>query len=590
MRGLLLFMIWTRFVFAADFIPAWQAFKVTIEAESTQAVWVKFNIAQDYHLYKNKIKIQAIPTSRVKLGEPVWPDPIEINVPDIGKFKVYENKIAIRLPITEMGNGSLDVQINYQGCKDVQLCYPEQKYIEHLDLLHPNNKIVMTVTPTSASGLPVKAMPTNQAAAQLNLKDLVNSGNSRQIADWLFKQSFWLVVGGFFGVGILLAFTPCVFPLLPVLIGVVAGHKVSLGRSFVLALSYIMGGATMYALAGVAAASLGYGLAASLQSVWLSYLVALLFVIFSLSLFGAFELRLPHNLQNKLNYSISRFRHQSIFSAFIIGGLANLVLSPCVTGPLAGALVYISTTGNKLLGGTALFALGLGSGIPLLLIAVFGKSLLPKAGNWLYIVKEGLGLIMLLMALYMLSKVVIAADLSWLIGLWILIFIWFGIKWIKLSHYRRFIMITAGLVIISSIFCYNQHITKVEQRISQAGVTIVKTPFELQQALIQAKAEGKKVILDYYADWCVACKEMEIRTFADSRVKKLLQDYNLIRVDISNNNNASQLLQQKYGIIAPPSLVFIDKKGNSIEKYKTVGFIDGDKLLQNLKLIRDNKQ
>ncbi len=577
MRRLLLCVFFLiKLAFASDFIPAWQAFQLSVEAESTQRVWVKFDIAPEYHIYQNKIKIQTLETSSVKLGNPLLPDPLEINAPNVGKFKVYEGKVAIQVPVTYAGNGDLDLTVSYQGCKNVELCYPEQQVSEHLDLFHPKEKVVITDTPTKASSLPI-----DRSQPKASLTDLVKGGNQQKIASW-FTQSPWLVISGFFVVGLLLAFTPCVFPMLPVLIGVIAGHNISLKRSFSLAFSYILGGAFLYSLAGVVAASLGYSLANYLQASWVSYLVASLFLVFSLSLFGIFELRLPLNLQNKLNFSISKFKHRSLVSSFILGGLANLVLSPCVTGPLAGALIYISTTGNKLLGALSLFALGLGSGVPLLIIAVFGKGLLPKAGNWLYIVKSGLALLMLLMSIYMLSKVVVPSDLNWLISIWILVAIWFVADWVKLNQYKTVIMLCTGIGLLYWVTNHNRQLIARANPNSDRPHVIVKNMASLKQALTTAKLQGKQVILDYYADWCVACKEMEINTFSDPRVKQLINNYSFIRVDITANDIASENLLKEYNIIAPPSLVFIDKDGNDLEQAKIVGYVDGDKLSTQL--------
>ena len=579
-RVLFLFFLMVKLAFAADYLPSWQAFQVKLDsAGEKNALWVKFNIAPEYHLYQNKIKIQSASDSSVVLGDPVWPDPVLMKSPDLGTFKVYEGKVAIRVPILKRGDGKLKAQINFQGCKGLDLCFPEQQVVQELDLDHPELAVNNTQAQMDTSKI------NDASTTEQSFWSKVFSGevDSNTISA-LFAANQVLVIAGFFMLGLLIAFTPCVFPLLPVLIGVISGQNVSTKRSFSLALSYILGGALTYAVAGVVAAGLGYSLSSFLQASWLSITLSVLFFVFALSMFGAFNLQLPSSIQNKLNQVVNKRNQRSLLSAFIIGGVSNLILSPCVTAPLAGALIYISTTGDRVLGGSALFALGLGSGIPLLIIAVMGKKFLPKSGNWMIAVKYFLGYLMLLMAIYMLSKVVssnISNGLLTALGLalcWQLISAWLTkIYQARLQSVRlRAMGFIAASIAGASVMLFSPH-ALVESRFQ-----LVTSNSELQQALSQAQQQNKPVLLDYYASWCVACKEMDLRTFSDPAVAKLMDKYALIRIDVSKNSTEIQSLQQRYKVLAPPSIVFLDNKGTQLNNYNVTGFISSNQLISNL--------
>ena len=579
-RILFLLFLMVKLAFAADYLPSWQAFQVKLDsAGEKNALWVKFNIAPEYHLYQNKIKIQSVSDSSVILGDPVWPDPLLIKSPDLGTFKVYEGKVAIRVPILKRGDGKLKAQINFQGCKGLDLCFPEQQVVQELDLDHPELAVNNTQAQMDTSKI------NDASTTEQSFWSKVFSGevDSNTISA-LFAANQVLVIAGFFMLGLLIAFTPCVFPLLPVLIGVISGQNVSTKRSFSLALSYILGGALTYAVAGVVAAGLGYSLSSFLQASWLSITLSILFFIFALSMFGAFNLQLPSGIQNKLNQVVNKRNQRSLLSAFIIGGVSNLILSPCVTAPLAGALIYISTTGDRVLGGSALFALGLGSGIPLLIIAVMGKKFLPKSGNWMIAVKYFLGYLMLLMAIYMLSKVVssnISNGLLTALGLalcWQLISAWLTkIYQARLQSVRlRAMGFIAASIAGASVMLFSP------QALVESRFQVVTSNSELQQALTQAEQQNKPVLLDYYASWCVACKEMDLRTFSDPAVAKLMDKYALIRIDVSKNSTEIQSLQQRYKVLAPPSIVFLDNKGTQLNNYNVTGFISSNQLISNL--------
>lgn len=400
------------------------------------------------------------------------------------------------------------------------------------------------------------------------------------------NSSSLLTIGGFFLSGLLLAFTPCVFPLLPVLIGVISGKNVSSARSFILATSYIIGSAVVYAIAGIAVAVLGGGTLRGLQSWWVSLVMAALFILFALILLEKLPLQLPTGLNQWFNKLFIRYNNGSIIGAFIAGGLANLILSPCVTPPLAGALIYISTTGNFWLGGSALFALGIGSGLPLLILALGGKKILPKSGRRLNISKQLLALLMLAVAGYLISKTVDGYDE-------LILIIWSDLFLIVLgSNFAYWCRpwpkrIAIALIVMASLALNNywdkQKIAQVDQKF-----TWVATPNQLEQQLQQAHLQHQPVILDFYASWCSACKELDIRTFSNPEVQKQLANYARIRVNVTDNNNQVQALQQRYGIFALPTIIFLDNNGILVEGSQIYGFITSRKLLEQLAAHRIN--
>ena len=389
-----------------------------------------------------------------------------------------------------------------------------------------------------------------------------------------------LTIGGFFLSGLLLAFTPCVFPLLPVLIGIISGKNISPRRSSVLAISYIVGGAVVYSIAGIIVALFGAGILRWLQDWWISAILAGVFIILALALLEKLPLYLPLRINHRLNQMASHYNNGSILGAFIVGGLANLILSPCVTPPLAGALIYISTTGNLWLGGSALFALAIGSGLPLLILALGGKKILPTSGRWLNISKQLLALLMLAVAAYLISKTVDGYDELILIIYSALALVVLGSNftfWRQPWPQRGAIAVIIVVSLALNNYCDQQKIAHVDDKF-----VWVTTTAQLDQQLQQARAQQRPVLLDFYARWCSACKELDIRTFANPEVQQQLANYTLIRVNVTDNNNQVQALQQRYRIFALPTIIFLDKNSTPINGAQIYGFITGRKLLEQL--------
>lgn len=539
-----------------------QPFHMKIESQNHSYFWVKFAIADDYHLYQSKIKINTNPDSAVKISEPILPDPIILANVEASKSRVYEHELAIQVPISNYASGKLDLAVSFQGCKGTTLCLPEQTINEQVDL----NTGKSSLTNHHALA-PEKTTVANEISLSSNTSDVAS----------YFNNSFAVVIGSFFALGLLIAFTPCVFPLLPILITVIAGNNISERRSLLLAFSYILGGAVVYAAAGVLAATIGHSIAIWFQTWWISLILALLFATFALSMFGVFEIQLPAAIQQKLNNSVNKTKGGSLVGSFIIGGLSNLILSPCVTAPLAGALVYISTTGNQVLAGLALFALGFGGGLPLLIIAVFGKKFLPKSGSWMLITKQVLGLIMLAMTGYMISKVVSGYD-DVIVIIWSVITVLMLGRNIKFFAHPRMSKIAIAVVVFIAIVAY-KHTSDLKMQDVDQHFTTVSTVSELDQQLLKARMNKLPVVLDYYANWCSACKEMDLRTFSNKDIQQHFSKYAMIRVDVTNNTADVQQMQDRYGIIALPSLVLLDANGNQIPQLKSYGFITSNELM-----------
>jgi thioredoxin:protein disulfide reductase len=458
-------------------------------------VEVQFAIADGYYLYRERFRFDA--QGDVRLGKPEFPPGIVHKDEFFGEMQIYRKSVRIRVPA--QGSGALDLKVTSQGCADVGVCY---------------------VPMESTAMLRVSAGET--AAPSIFSTDL-------EIAR-LFQNSVPLVLGGFLLFGLLLAFTPCVLPMVPILSGIIAGEGAALSKSRALALSlsYVIGMALAYAAAGVAAAYSGSMLAAALQNAWVLGTFALVFVALALSMFGVYELKLPGFLQQPLDQASRRLPGGRVASVAGMGALSAVIVSPCVAAPLAGALLYIAQTRDVALGGAALFVMALGMGTPLVLVGISEGALLPKSGPWLNRVKQFFGVLLLAVA-------------AW---------------------------------IVSPLFLSNKGDTHFVR---------VDSIAELDQKLA---APGKPVMLDFYADWCVSCKEMEAYTFSDARVKQELDGMLLLQVDVTANSAEHKALLKRYSLFGPPGIIFFDAQGREVKGLRVIGYQNADRFLKTLSLLR----
>ncbi len=446
------------------------------------------------------------------------------------------------------------------------------------------------------SNRPIETNNINNRNSQKSTFNFLYATTGTQ-ASVIYQNNLLLVILSFFISGIILAFTPCVFPMLPILLAIISGKNTTIKKTFLLALSYILGNALSYAIAGILAAKLGGHIQNFLQNPVITIGITILFIIFSLSLFGLFELRLPRIVNHTLTRIMLKHNQIGVTGAFIAGAISALILSPCVTAPLAGALLYISSTGNTLIGGVSLFMLGLGSGIPLLGIAVFGNNLLPKSGKWMNIVKYCLAYLMLLMAIYFASRILNNYWTNLILAIFLIIFsshifllvlkhnlriiikIVLILSYITLTLFNIFYLIVPSFkILFYPISSHNQPQSDNSSPQSPLKFQTINTRHELNQILSLAKKNHMPAILDFSAKWCMACKEMDLATFHDPKIINILTNYIKIRVDITANNNETLALQKKYGVFAPPSLVFIDQDGNFRPEQTIIGYINAEKL------------
>ncbi len=418
--------------------------------------------------------------------------------------------------------------------------------------------------------------------------------------------SFWPVVATFFGFGLLLALTPCVFPMIPILSGIIAGQNRQLTKTsgFLLSLAYVLGMAITYALAGVAAALSGTLLSNALQNPWALGVGAGIFVLLALSMFGFFELQLPSALQSKFSERANKMKGGHFAGVFVMGVFSAVIVGPCVAPPLAAALAFIAQTGNTVLGGVALFVLALGMGVPLLLVGLSAGALLPRAGGWMNAVKYFFGVMMLAIAIYLISPVVP----GWVgMLLWALLLIASAIYlhaldplpahatgWSRLWKGLGVVLLIGGLAILLGMLAGSRNLLQpldvfksgaggVAMAAEQKGLAFekVKDVAELDARLVAAKADGRAVMLDFYADWCVSCKEMETFTFSDARVRARLRNVVLLKADVTANSEADKALLKRFNLFGPPGLVFWNSAGVQSD-YKVIGFEKPDKFLASL--------
>jgi thiol:disulfide interchange protein DsbD len=430
-----------------------------------------------------------------------------------------------------------------------------------------------------------------------------NYSEQDQIAQNLSEKSYGLILASFFGFGLLLAFTPCIFPMIPILSGIIVGQKgpVTAWRGFILSLSYVLAGAVAYTAFGILAALFGSNLQAELQQPWIIASFSGLFILLSLSMFGFYNLELPQSLQNRLNNASNQQKHHGVISAAIMGALSALVVGPCVAAPLAGALIYIGQTGDVLLGGSALFLMGLGMGMPLLAIGASAGSLLPKAGAWLNTTKAIFGVVMLAVAAWMLDRILPAPIMM---GLWASLLIIPAIYmhaidplpqsssgWNKLWKGIGLIMIVYGIILIIGFATGGTNPLQPLNHFSQT----TKAPkhalkFEritslddLNLKLSQAQQQQQRVMLDFYADWCISCKEMEAYTFSNNAVQKELSQFMLLQADVTKMTTDDNALLKHFNLIGPPAILFFDADKNEQEHLRLVGYKTADDFLNHLK-------
>jgi thiol:disulfide interchange protein DsbD len=546
-----------------------KAFRFSARALDASTIEVHFAIADGYYLYRDRFKFAA--EGAAQLGAPALPSGIRHKDEFFGETQIYRQAVRIRIPAA--GDGRFDLKVVSQGCADAGVCY---------------------VPMESRASLQLAALG-GEAAPKISI-----FSSDFEIAR-LFEGNLLLVLASFFVFGLLLTFTPCVLPMIPILSGIIAGEGSGLnkGRALALSVSYVLGMALAYAAAGVAAAYSGTLLAAALQNAWVLGAFAAVFVALALSMFGFYELQLPGFLHQRLRGAHARLRGGRVASVAAMGALSAVIVSPCVAAPLAGALLYISQTRDVALGGTALFSMALGMGVPLVAVGVFEGALLPKAGAWMIGVRRFFGVLLLAVALWIVSPVMppLAQMLGWsalLIGSAVFLRALDPLPaatpgWWRLWKGVGIIALVAGVAVLVGALSGSRDLLrplaglagKSSPAVSPLPWTRVASLSELEDKL---RAVGRPVLLDFYADWCVSCKEMEAFTFSDPRVRARLDGMLLLQADVTAANEADKLLLKRFSLFGPPGIIFFDPQGREIKGLRVIGYQDAERFLKTLSL------
>jgi len=557
-----------------EFLSPGLAFSLEMTRKQQEIV-ADFKVAPGYYLYKKRIQFALTPSAQHALK---LPDGDIKNDPNFGEMEVYHHDFTAIIKLAEESTAPITVKATYQGCSEKGLCYA------------PQHKTFTLSVGSTTDNPPV-------SAGSNGISD-----NDSQAADLLKSGKWWLIILGFFTAGLLLAFTPCVFPMIPILSSIIIGKNAHVSRlhAFNLSLAYTLGMCLTYTLAGMAAGLSGQMLSSALQTPWALSFGALVFAVLALSMFGFYELKLPSSMENGLMNLSQRIKGGKFFSDFLMGALSALIISPCVAAPLAGALLYISKSHDLVLGGVALFSLSLGMGTPLLLIGASAGTLLPKVGSWMNAVRNLFGVLMLAMALWLITPII---PVSLQLTLWAALLIVPAIFMhaldplpIEAKPVLRFwkgvalMMLMTGLAMLIGALSGAKSplqplaglktAASIDTQHSNLNFQKVRNLTELETAL--QNAQGKTVMLDFYADWCVACKELEQFTFSDARVQNALKDTVLLQADVTANNYDDKALLQRFNLFGPPGIIFFDAQSREQTQLKVVGYKNADDFLQIL--------
>jgi thiol:disulfide interchange protein DsbD len=550
---------------SADFLPVSEAFKLNLIDSSNESIKLRFVAAEGYYLYRHRFSFSAEP-AEVRLGEAVLPAGQAKTDEYFGEVEVYYEVLDIEVPVDNPDKLPFDLSVSYQGCADKGLCYPPETAV-----------LAIGGGAASSSAAADAATPWN-----------------------------WTDLALFFLGGLALTFTPCVLPMLPILTGVVLRGQPGGLRRLVLSLGYVLPMALSFAILGALMGLFGaeLNLQARLQSPWVLVPFAIFFALFGAASLGFLELRLPAALDGRLQRLSQRLHGGTIFSAAALGVLSSVLVSPCVSAPLAGALLYISASGDALGGGLKLLALGLGMGAPLVLFAVGGGALLPKSGPWMLTVRNLFGALLLAVAIWLLERVV-PGPVS--LALWGLlaagVALWLGaLELTPKTHHQKLAQLLGLPLLIYALVAWvgalqgqddplrplGRMASSAEAIQMQSGQwQTISTPAQLETALSAAQNSGRPLLLDWYADWCISCKVIEREVLSAPQVGSQLGDYQLVRFDITESNAAQRALLDRYQLFGPPAILLFDAKGNEWRDLRVVGEIDAGGFAARLSQARE---
>ena len=590
------------------FIPS----VIAVDAQTLRASWI---IDSCCYMYRKQFQFESL-TANVTLGQPVFPTGIMQHDEFYGEVEIYRDKVSIDIPMIRTGaDKEMELQIRFQGCADIGVCYPPQTQLVPVQLPGLPAGLISNTTPAAPNStlLPPAAGIAGQviAAPNANTASTANPANTGtaspayatpavpfvaeqdRIAGLLVRQQFW-ALPAFFGFGLLLAFTPCVFPMIPILSSIIVGQGSHLTqrRAFLLSLVYVLAMALTYTVAGVLAGLLGANIQVWFQNPWVLTTFAGLFVLLALSMFGFYELQMPSSWQSRLS-ELSNRQGGGYSGVAVMGLLSALIVGPCVAPPLIGVLTVIGSTGDAELGGTALFAMSLGMGAPLLVIGTSAGKLLPKAGVWMDRIKAVFGVLMLGVAIYLLERILpeAVAMLLWAMLL-IICAVYMGALqastgksgWFTLARGFGVVLLVYGVLILVGVAAGGRDTLQPLRGVLFAAgssaqqehlsFSAIKTVDDLDRVI--AQAGGRPVMLDFYADWCVSCKEMEKYTFSDPAVQAQLNSAILLQADVTANDDADQALLKRFRLVGPPAILFFGSDGVERSAYRVVGFMPAE--------------
>ncbi|MFV7790757.1 protein-disulfide reductase DsbD [Aliarcobacter lanthieri] len=551
-----------------------EAFQVKF-IQNEDSLNIKLELGKDIYLYDDKLQINITKPKKIELLSNInLPKPVEYD-----GFIVHFDNLDLNIPYKllkeKIDSNKFEIEFKFQGCSKAGLCYAPM-----------SEKKVIFFDSIVEDGL----MTQNEVKID-ELTTTENISETDSIAQAFKDSSTLLVLATFFGFGLLLSFTPCVFPMIPILSSIIVkasqNETMSAKKGFFMSLVYVLAMSMAYTIAGVIAGIFGANLQASLQNPYVLTTFALIFVALAFSMFGYFELRLPTSLQNKINQTTDGKEKQGVLGIVIMGFLSALIVGPCVAPPLAGALVYIGQTGDAILGGMALFFMSLGMGVPLLLIGLGAGKFMPKPGGWMDSVTKIFGIIMLGVAIWLLDRVINPTITMYL---WALLFLGTGIylkiyTHIILKLISKVIIILGVILFVGAVSGTTNPLKPLDKFTSGVAMTqndelkftYIKNIAELEDAL---KKSSKPVILDFWASWCVSCKELDEITFKDSEVVEKLKNFTLLKADVTQNSDDDKALQKRFGVVGPPALIFWDKDKNEVKSAKIVGYKNPKEFLQ----------
>jgi thiol:disulfide interchange protein DsbD len=556
------------------FLPPDEAFQLTIK-KNPQSIEAAFFIAKDYYLYRNKLRVEfdhivqkqmLLPTAEIKTD------------PHFGKTEIYHDTLNVSIPY-DPTHPPKEISLTYQGCSQKGLCYAPITKAFKFDSIQNKN---------------LNAVSSNSEVDTMHFL--------------LQSQHIGLILLGFFIAGLLLSLTPCVLPMIPILSSIIfASHKrpshQTRLKDFFLSLSYVGGVSFTYTLIGIFAGLSGNLITSSIQSPLLMIILGIVLILLALSMFDLYALKLPHFVEHFIGTSILRVEGGRYINVFIIGMISSLVLSPCIAPPLAGAIIYINQSQDFILGGLALFILSIGMSMPLLLIGIFSDQWLPKRGHWMIIVKELIGFILIAMGFFIMSplfpeNVDQIAYSALLLALSIYLF--FAARRFKYKA-MSWVHVLAFVTLIASILLFGLTLQKMNVSDNENISNITKPnhvsvlPFKQIQSLDDLTRElnqrdNKMIMLDFYADWCVSCKEYEKLTFSNPKVKEHLKEYSLLQIDVTKNNANHKALLKHFNLYGPPAILFFDKQHSEIRSYRIVGYKNASQMLDHLKTLQHENQ